>query len=190
MKIFRSSAFLGMALGIGVAAVCTVLAQTQRAKAQKMTPQKLTIAEDLDRRLARWRAVKMPLDKSGLSAQELRLIDKLVEACHHLENIFWRQSDPDGLELYISLAKSGRDRDLQRLLFINGGRFDLIDENQPFVGTDRMPPGRGFYPKGVTRAEVEEYVRRHPEKKAEIYSPYTMVRRAGAGFAGVPYHTV
>jgi hypothetical protein len=188
MKIFRSSAFLGMALGIGVAAVCTVLAQTQRSKAQKMTPQKLTIAKDLDRRLARWRAVKMPLDKSGLSSQELRLIDKLVEACHHLENIFWRQSDPEGLELYKSLANSGRDRDLQRLLFINGGRFDLIDENQPFVGTEPMPPGRGFYPKGVTRPELEEYVRRHPEKKAEIYSPYTVVRRAGPGFGGVPYH--
>ena len=190
MKIFRSRAFLGMALGIGVAAVCTVLAQTHRAKAQKMTPQELPVAKDLDRRLARWRSVKMPLVKSGLSAQELRLIDKLVEACHHLENIFWRQSDPEGLELYVSLAKSGRNRDLQRLLFTNGGRFDLIDENQPFVGTQPMPPGRGFYPKGDTRAELEQYVRRHPEKKAEIYSPFTVIRREGSGFGGVPYHVV
>jgi len=190
MKIFRRGSFLGMAFGIGVATACTVLAQTHEAKPQKMTPQNLTIAKDLDRRLARWRPVKMPLDKSGLSPQELRLIDKLVEACHYLEDIFWRQSDPEGLELYLSLAKSGRDRDLQRLLVINGGRFDLIDENQPFVGTEPMPPGRGFYPKGVTRAELEQYVRGHPEKKAEIYSPYTVVRRAGSGFAGVPYHTV
>jgi hypothetical protein len=189
MKIFRSRAYLGMAFCTGVAAVCTVLAQTHGAKAQKTTPQKLTIAKDLDRRLARWRSVKMPLDKSGLTAQELRLIDKLVEACHHLEDIFWRQSDPEGLALYVSLAKRGSDRDLQRLLFINGGRFDLIDENQPFVGTEPMPPGRGFYPQGVTRTELEEYVRRHPEKKAEIYNPYTVVRRAGPGFAGVPYHT-
>ena len=190
MKIFRSRAFLDMAFYIGVAGVCTVLAQTHGAKPQKMTPQKLTIAKDLDRRLARWRSVKMPLDKSALTAQELRMIDKLVEACHYLEDIFWRQSDPEGLELYKSLAKSGRDRDLQRLLFINGGQFDLIDENQPFVGTEPMPPGRGLYPQGVTRPEFEEYVRRHPEKKAEIYSPYTVVRREGSGFAGVPYHTV
>jgi hypothetical protein len=80
MKIFRSRAFLDMAFYIGVAAVCTVLAQTHGAKPQKMTPQKLTIAKDLDRRLARWRSVKMPLDKSALTAQELRMIDKLVEA--------------------------------------------------------------------------------------------------------------
>jgi hypothetical protein len=53
-----------------------------------------------------------------------------------------------------------------------------------------MRPGRGLYPQGVTCPELEEYVRRHPEKKAEIYSPYTVVRRAGSGFAGVPYHTV
>ena len=190
MKIFRSRACLSMAFCTGVAAVCTVLAQTHGARPQKMTSQKLTIAKDLDRRLARWRSVKMPLDKSGLTAQELRVTDKLVEACHYLEDIFWRQSDPEGMELYKSLAKSGRDRDLQRLLFINGGRFDLIDENQPFVGTEPMPPGRGFYPKGVTRAELEEYVRQHPEKKTEIYNPYTVVRRAGSGFAGAPYHTV
>ena len=135
-----------------------------------MTPQELPVAKDLDRRLARWRSVKMPLVKSGLSAQELRLIDKLVEACHHLENIFWRQSDPEGLELYVSLAKSGRNRDLQRLLFTNGGRFDLIDENQPFVGTQPMPPGRGFYPKGDTRAELERMFNRAGFSRHEFHA--------------------
>jgi hypothetical protein len=39
------------------------------------------------------------------------------------------------------------------------------------------------------RRELEEYVRRHPEKKAEIYSPFTVVRRVDSAFTGVPYHT-
>jgi hypothetical protein len=130
----------------------------------------------------------MPFDKSGLSPGELKMIDKLALACHYLDEIFWQQSDPEGFVLYKSLVKSGRDRKLQRLLLINGGRFDLIDENKPFVGTQPMPPGRGFYPENVTRAELDAYVQRHPEKKAEIYSPYTVVRREGDGFSGVPYH--
>jgi hypothetical protein len=179
MSIFGTK----LLLGIAVAGVGAVLAQQGKSKLQK-----LTVAPDLDRRLARWRPVKMPFDKSGLSPREVKMIDKLVLACHYLDEIFWRQSDPEGLELYKSLVKSGRDPKLQRLLLINGGRFDLIDENKPFVGTQPMPPGRGLYPANVTRADLDVFIQRHPEKKAEIYHPYTVVRREGAGFSGVPYH--
>src|SRR5438105_9563705 len=167
MKIFGTKLLLGIAVAAAVG---------------------LTAAPDLDRRLARWRSVKMPIDKSGLSPREVKMIDKLALACHYLDEIFWRQSDPEGLTLYKSLVKSGRDRKLQRLLLINGGRFDLIDENKPFAGTQPMPPGRGLYPENVTRAELDAYVERHPEKKAEIYNPYTVIRREGDGFSGVPYH--
>lgn len=180
MKIFRTELLLGIAVGLGA-----VLAQQGKSKLRK-----LTVAPDLDRRLARWRPVKMPLDKSGLSPRELKMVEKLALACHYLDEIFWQQSDPEGLALYKSLVKSGRDRKLQRLLLINGGRFDLIDENKPFAGTQPMPPGRGLYPENVTRAELDAYVQRHPEKKDEIYNPYTVVRRDGEGFSGIPYHVV
>src|SRR5262249_2074554 len=62
------------------------------------------------------------------------------------------------------------------------------DENKPFVGTEPMPSGRGYYPKGLTREQVEQYVKDHPDKKAEIYSPYTVVRWHGDELRGVPYH--
>ena len=170
-------------VGIALAGACAVVAQSRKPKVRK-----LNIAPDLDRRLARWRPVKMPFDASGLSGREQRMIGKLVEACQYLDDIFWRQSDPDGMELYQSLVKTGRNPQLQRLLLINGGRFDLIDDNAPFVGTEPMPPGRGLYPKGVTRAQLDHYIGQHPGKKAEIYNPYTVVRRQGDGFIGVPYH--
>jgi hypothetical protein len=51
-----------------------------------------------------------------------------------------------------------------------------------------MPPGRGFYPHGVTREEIEKYVQEHPEKKDELYSERTVVRRRGNDFEGLPYH--
>ena len=150
----------------------------------------LQVAPDLDQRLAKFREVRMPFHAEGLSAREQKLVEKLVDASRYLEEIFWQQSDPEGLTLYQSLRNRSRpqDENLRRYLWINASRFDLIDENKPFVGSEPMPPGRGFYPKGLTRARIEQYVKEHPEKKAEIYSGFTIVRWHGNDLQGVPYH--
>ncbi|HWR35523.1 MAG TPA: Zn-dependent hydrolase [Clostridia bacterium] len=151
---------------------------------------KLKVARDLDQRLARFKPVTMPFNEKALSAKEGRLVRKLVEAARYLDYIFWRQNDPEALTLYQQLVggKDPRDRKLQRMLFINASRFDFIDGNKPFVGTSPMPPGRGLYPHGVTREQIEKYVQEHPEKKAEIYSSYTVLRRNGDNLEGLRYH--
>ena len=148
------------------------------------------VAPDLDQRLARFRRVRMPFQSAGLNAREQKLVNKLVDASRYLEEIFWRQIDPEALTIYQSLAgsKSPRDQKLRRYLWINASRFDLLDQNKPFVGTASMPPGRGFYPQGLTREQIEQYVKDHPEKKAEIYSPTTLVRWHGDQLEGLPYH--
>jgi len=150
----------------------------------------MQVAPDLDQRLARFRRVRMPFQFAGLNAREQKLVNKLVDASRYLEEIFWRQVDPEALTLYQSLAgsKSPRDQKLRRYLWINASRFDLLDQNKPFVGTASMPPGRGFYPQGLTREQIEQYVKDHPEKKAEIYSPTTLVRWHGDQLEGLPYH--
>jgi hypothetical protein len=150
----------------------------------------LKIAPDLDRRLARFRRVRMPFRPAGLSPREQRLVRKLVEACGYLESIFWRQSDPEGLTLYQSLASSTNPRDvsLRRYLKINASRFDLIDDNKPFAGTDAMPLGRGFYPANLTREQIERYVEDHPEQRAAIYDEFTIVRWHNGQLEAVPYH--
>ena len=132
----------------------------------------------------------MPFRSAGLKPREVRMVEKLVDACRHLEEIYWRQSDPQGLSLYQALQTSTNSQDikLRRLLRINGSRFDLLDENKPFVGTQPMPPGHNLYPQGLTREQIEQYVKDHPEKKAEIYSPTTVVRWHGDQLEGLPYH--
>ena len=148
------------------------------------------VVPDLQQRLAKWRSLRMPFNAKGLSPKEIRMVQRLVDACRRLEEIYWRQSDPEGLSLYQTLAGSRNPRDvaLRRLLRINGSRFDLLDENKPFVGTQPMPPGRGLYPQGLTREQIEQYVKQHPEKKAEIYSPTTVVRWHGDQLEALPYH--
>ena len=154
------------------------------------TPGDQQVAPDLEQRLAKFREVRMPFHAEGLSARERKLVEKLVDASRYLEEIFWRQNDPQALTLYESLANSNeaKDNNLRRYIWINASRYDLIDENKPFVGADPMPPGRGFYPKGLTRERIEQYVKQHPEKKAEIYNPFTIVRWHGDELQGVPYH--
>src|SRR5437870_4157307 len=148
------------------------------------------VVPDLDRRLARFREVRMPFHAERLTTRERKLLEKLVDASRYLEEIFWRQSDPEGLTLYQSLAasKSPKDQKLRRYLRINASRFDLIDENKPLVGTAPMPLGRGFYPQGLTRKQIEQYVQDHPEKRAEIYSTTAVVRWHGDQLEGLPYH--
>jgi hypothetical protein len=143
-------------------------------------------ASDLDRRLAKWQPVKMPFNASGLSAREQQMVEKLVEASQYLDEIYWQQSDPEGLTLY----RTTRDSKLRRLLAIHGSRFDLLDANRAFTGTEPMSLGRGLYPKGLTRDQIEEYVRQHPDKKNELYSPYTVIERRGSALVGRAYHEV
>jgi len=150
----------------------------------------MQVVPDLAQRLAKFRRVEMPFHSTGLTAREVKLVEKLVDASRYLEEIYWRQIDPEGLTLYESLAtsKNTKDEILQRYLWINASRFDLLDDNKPFVGTAPMPPGRGFYPQNLTREQVEQYLKAHPEKKNEIYGSFTVVRWHGDHLEGLPYH--
>ena len=169
----------------------------QQKKSRAMTgsaakggaPADLKVAADLGQRLAKFQHVRMPFQTAGLTAREQQLVRKLVEACGYLESIYWRQSDAEALTLYQSLGSSRnrRDIELRTYLRINASRFDLIDQDRPFVGTEPAPPGRGFYPSNLTRDQVEQYVKQHPEQKAAIYDQFTIVRWNEGKLEAVPY---
>jgi tetratricopeptide (TPR) repeat protein len=148
------------------------------------------VAADLDARLARFKPIKMPFHDEGLSPKEIQLVHKLVDAANCVEQIYWRQSDPEGLKLYLSLQASTKPEDvkLRHFLKINGSRYDLVDEMKPFVGTDPAPPGRALYPAGLTREDIEKYVQQHPDQKKAVYGEFTVVRKKGDSLVAIPYH--
>ena len=148
----------------------------------KLDTSKLVVAPDLAAQVTKFQRVQMPFDSAKLSPRERQLVGKLVEACQFLEDIYWRQSDPEGLALYRALEGSTAPRDglLRRYLIINGSRFDLIRNDAPFVGTAPRPPGRGFFPADLTRDELDRYIAGHPSQKGALYDPYTVVRRRGS----------
>lgn len=153
-------------------------------------PFQKSINANLSSELSKFKKVQMPFIRAGLTSQERRMVLKLVEASQYLESIYWRQGDPEGLKLYVHLASciDPQARKVRRYLMINGSRYDLLEDNKPFVGADPFSPGRALYPSGMTKAEIDAYVASHPEKKAEIFNPFTVVERQGDELAGIPYH--
>jgi hypothetical protein len=166
------------------------LGEAQQKPPVDITAALKTVVPDLDVRLARFKPVRMPYDASALSPRERQMIDQLAIALQQLENMFWRQSDPEGLALYRALEKVDTPlaRNTRHYLLINGSRWDLVNENEPFVGKQPMPPGHALYPADLTRAQVDAYVRAHPNSRTLIFDPYTVARRRGADLTGVKYH--
>jgi hypothetical protein len=142
------------------------------------------VSSDLAVRLAKWKPVEMPFDASALDTRQRREVEKLVDAARQIELIYWQQSDPTALELY----RSTKDPLLRRMLMINGSRFDLIDENKPFASDKPIAPGRNLYPQGLTRQQIEAYVKEHPTERDAIYNPYTVLRWNGKKLDAIPYH--
>jgi hypothetical protein len=187
-------AALAFALLVSMFANCNSAATPQQNKpavAESTPPAVTDIAPDLAQKLAKFRRVPMPFHSAGLTDREQAMIGKLVAASHYIEDIYWRQSDPEGLALLHSLggSRNASDIALRRLLMINGSRFDLLHNNEPFAGTAPMPPGHGFYPPGLTREQMEAYTRQHPTQRAALYDPHTVVRREGERLIAIPYHT-
>jgi hypothetical protein len=151
------------------------------------------VAPDLDQRLARFKRVEMPFRLEKFSAQEKVLINELIAASRDLEQIYWRQNSPQDIEVYKALAssKEPRAQALRRYLWLNGSRYDQIEENRPFIGKDPMPPGRNLYPRGLTRADIEAYVAAHPDQKKAIYDEHAVVElvsRLPLTLNTTPYH--
>jgi hypothetical protein len=196
-SVFRALVFVAVLL---IATGLSAFPQSSTGKppaqpsASRDAKEKPVVVPDLAERVAKFKRVPMPFNSQGLTAREKKLVEKLVDASGLLECIFWRQSDPEGLKLYLSLAGSKnpqddpQDKSLRTYLRINGSRFDLVDEDKPFVGTEPMPLGRGFFAADITHEKIDAYVSAHPDQKDAIYNLLTVVRHKGDAFEAVPYH--
>jgi hypothetical protein len=183
-------ALLSLAVGLAATPRSQSAESSAPSAASASATSHLVVVPDLAQRVAKFRRVHMPFNSQGLTPRERQMVAKLVDASGLLDCIYWRQSDLQGLRLYLSLAgsKNPQDELLRRYLRINGSRFDLIDDEKPFVGTQPMPPGRGFFPGDMTRAKWNDYVAAHPGQKAALYDGQTIVRQKGNSLEAIPYH--
>ena len=69
----------------------------------------------------------------------------------------------------------------------NAGPWDRYDDDKPFIGNMKKPEGAGFYPIDMTKAEFENWTKKHPSDKEVFTSPYTVIKRNGSGLVAVKY---
>jgi hypothetical protein len=67
------------------------------------------------------------------------------------------------------------------------GPWDRLNDDAPFWGTQPKPPGGGYYPEDLTKADLDAYIAAHPAEKDALLSPYTVVRREGGKLVAIPY---
>lgn len=145
--------------------------------------------EDIRKRLKKYAPVEISLGDFTLSVSEKAALAKLVAASTFINEIYWKQISDTGLRLreLLSLSNKPEDREALRLLCLNFGPWDVLDNNRPFIGTKERPPGCNFYPSDLTPNEFTDYLQNHPELKDEFEKPTTLIRRRNGSLVTIPY---
>jgi ABC-type amino acid transport substrate-binding protein len=156
---------------------------------------KIPILPDTPQRAAQLPRTVIDYDRALLTDDERQVVAKLIEASKQIDAIFLRQVSEDNPSMRDRLSKQAAaanatplDRAGYDYFVINQGPWDRLKDDQPFAGTAKKPAGASFYPADMTKAELEQYVAGHPKKKDELEGLFTVVRRDGTDFVGVPYH--
>lgn len=152
----------------------------------------LAFAPDIPARLAQLPRTPIDYDRKLLDEKETRAAQKLVEASRLLDEIFLRQvwqGNPALRDRLAAALRAGEAGAAQAfaLFEIHKGPWDRLKGDEPFIGTQRKPPGAGFYPEDVSKAELEGWLAKHPEDKAAFQGLFTVIRRQGDRLVAVPY---
>ncbi|MBP7126880.1 peptidase [Myxococcota bacterium] len=145
--------------------------------------------QELARRRAQFADVEITVDRSAVPPEDLEVLRPLLKAAAVMDRIFWKQASEDGRQVLETLRQ--RTDPLGRLLAeyveIHRGRFDRLQDDEPFLGVARKPRGATFYPEDLTVEEFEAWIAAHPGDREAFLSPFTVIRRDGDRLKAIPY---
>jgi len=145
---------------------------------------------DLAGQRAKIARIDMKADLSFLSDEDRKVVNLLIKASDLMSEIYLRQAyaaNPD-VRAKIAAMPAGAERDALLDMFdLHFGPWDTLAEDHAFYGKAQRPAGAGFYPADLTKAEFDAYLAAHPEQKAALTDPYTVVQRDGAKLVAIPY---
>lgn len=150
------------------------------------------VASDLDARLARLPETKIDYTRDLLDENQKAIVDKLVEASAHLNDIFLVQVDTDNPALIAELEEKSKTSPEHakalELVRIMAGKWDRLDEQAPFVAPFvSKPEGAGFYPTDMAKEEFEDWISAHPDDEGAFRGLFTVIRRDGDKLVAIPY---
>lgn len=153
--------------------------------------QALQIRPDTPQRLAQLPRTVVDYDRALLDASEQAVVAKLIEASKLIDDLYWRQVSEDNPAMLETLrARAGRstlDRAAYDYFVANKGPWDRLKGDEPFIGAKKKPEGAAFYPDDMPKEELEKYIAAHPAQKEELQGLFTVIRRDGDNFVGIPY---
>jgi hypothetical protein len=130
--------------------------------------------------------VEMQADTSYLTGEERQVVNLLIQAADLMNPIYLRQVSADNPRIRDEIVKSG-DKALLDKFDTFMGPWSEVDEDKPFYGSAARPIGAGFYPAGLTKAQFDDYLTKHPGEAKALTDPYTVVKRQGDKLVAVPY---
>ena len=167
-----------LAAGILILASCSNPKKTETTTNNTATPDETTVP--LHQRLNKYEEVSLTADLEKLTVKEKQMIPLLIEVAKIMDDIFWYEAYGQR----DSLLSSINDGATRRLVQINYGPWDRLDNNAPFLkGVGPKPETANFYPHDITKAEFEKANLK--DKKSQ----YTLLRRDSTGkLITIPYH--
>lgn len=140
----------------------------------------------INEQLADYATFDLTTDLSGLSDRDRKLVAKLVEAARPMDPMYWEQTYGNLDSLLASIDDPG----LRRLVEINYGPWDRLNNDEPLVpGVGAKPAGANLYPHDMTREEFQAALDAPAGESASLRSLYTLVRRRADGsLQAIPYH--
>jgi hypothetical protein len=161
----------------------------EQAARTARAPARADVPPDLEKRLARWKAVPMPFAMEKLAERERRLVEKLTRGpAGRSRTSSGSRATRRELRCANSLAERPRILATRPCAGCCGSTeraFDLLDETGPSSARPRCRPAAPST-RGADAREIEAYVAAHPDEKKGIYGERTVVVRRGEKLEAIP----
>ena len=143
----------------------------------------------LNEKIAKFVPVEIKYDENLLSDREKVVLEKLYRASKIIDEIFLEQvySKNDQIKAELLIENSEKAKLQLELFNIMAGPFDRLEDDKPFIGTDKKPLGANFYPEDMTKEEFEKFVKDNPKDEKNFTSEFTVIRRENGKLAAIPY---
>lgn len=131
------------------------------------------------------RTLRLEADLTSLSAGERTAVEHLLEAGKILHSLYERQLHPQAPAALAAIERlpkaAARDELLQLFRLFRGPIATTLDNaREAFVPVAPVQPGKGVYPDGLQRAELDAFLAANPQRRDELLDARSVVRRADA----------
>jgi hypothetical protein len=168
-----------------IAAIIVSCTEKQNQNQQNENKEEAMLKETI----TKFVSVDIKYDQSLLNDKEKIVLKKLYNASKLIDSIYLDQVYSKNIQIKAELMKKEDEKSkLQLELFdIMFGPFNRLEDDKPFMGTDKKPLGANFYPENMTKEEFEKFVKENPKNEKIFTSEFTVIRRKDGKLIAISY---